>query len=542
VLNTLLGGKYQINRLLGEGGMGAVYEAIHTGTGRRVAVKVINTSEIKQSKEVVARFHREARATGAIDSRHIAMVLDVGEDPQGALYMVMEYLQGEDLQELLQKLGPLPTDLALRIAAQACLGLQKAHEAGVVHRDIKPANIFITHRDGEIVVKILDFGVAKVRADQINNADLTRTGSLLGTPYYVAPEQAKGQRDVDHRADIWSLGVVLYTMLTGRPPHHHLDTFGALIIAICTELPKPVQHLAPWVSPEVAAIVHHALQFDPANRFQHATEMLEAIKPLINGKWTIDESMLVPLSDEHAEIRKQITALGGTSPSIEELSVQDATPTVVFHTPANPLPALRDSSLSRETSGSRDLAQNRGVFSNRDANLSREGLLGRDGLSHRNTPLPRAAPREASALREAQGSAPLPRAAPREASALREAQGSAPLPRAAPREASAMRETSTFRETSGQRDGVRLHDTSGQRDISATREGTSPRDGAREMSRMVPKANSALEQILKDATSAYLRRDYELALKLFEECLTLQPDDRRALHNIERIKKRKMGA
>src|SRR6185295_15097460 len=155
---------------------------------------------------------------------------------------------GEDLQMLLNRLGPFPPELALRIAAQACIGLQKAHEVGVAHRDIKPANLFLSRRDGEIVIKLLDFGVAKVKADQITFAGLTRTGSVLGTPYYLSPEQAKGQRDVDHRADLWSIGIVLYAMLTGRPPHAELDTFGALVLAICTQPPKPVQELAPWVS------------------------------------------------------------------------------------------------------------------------------------------------------------------------------------------------------------------------------------------------------------------------------------------------------
>ncbi len=503
VLNTLLGGKYRINRLIGEGGMGAVYEATHVGTGRRVAVKVINTSEVKQSKEVVARFHREARATGSIDSRHIAMVLDVGDDPNGALFMVMEYLHGEDLQDLLQRLGPLPTDLALRIAAQCCLGLQKAHEAGVVHRDIKPANIFIAHRDGEVIVKILDFGVAKVRADQINNRDLTRTGSLLGTPYYVAPEQAKGLRDVDHRADIWSLGVVLYTMLTGRPPHQHLDTFGALIIAICTELPKPVQHLAPWVTPEIAGIVHHALQFDPAHRFQNADEMFAAIKPLIQGSWSIQEHMLVPLSEEQTELRRQITALGGTAPSIEELSVQDATPTVVFHTPASARPGMQEVALGRESPSLFDSSPGRIDAAQLTPVSTRSPLLRHDPLGRKSPALYDSSPsRELQSLRSSGASLRESSASLRESAALLS------------ESSSLRRESSVQRETPVQR----------------------------EMSRMVPKENNAFEQILKDATSAYLRRDYDLALKLFEECLALQPEDRRALHNIERIKRRKMGS
>jgi eukaryotic-like serine/threonine-protein kinase len=158
--------KYQVVRLLGKGGMGAVYEARHVGTGRRVAVKVIlNENGLPQHVDVLARFQREARAAGAIESMHITQVLDTGVDPRGGHpYLVMEYLAGEDLHQTLERLGPLSPDLALRIAVQACLGLAKAHEGGVVHRDIKPANIFLARQDaGQIWVKLLDFGIAKAK-------------------------------------------------------------------------------------------------------------------------------------------------------------------------------------------------------------------------------------------------------------------------------------------------------------------------------------------------------------------------------------------
>jgi len=214
MIGSTLDGKYRIIRQLGAGAMGAVYEAEHTGTGRKVAVKVI-TGQLAQDPGLVSRFQREARAAGAIDTKHITQVLDTGIDRDSELpFMVMEFLSGQDLQQFLKKSGPIAPDLALRIVAQSCLGLQKAHEAGVVHRDIKPANLFLARSDGEVIVKVLDFGIAKVQMDQAQETEsacLTRTGNMLGSPLYMSPEQARGSKNIDHRADLWSLGAALYS-------------------------------------------------------------------------------------------------------------------------------------------------------------------------------------------------------------------------------------------------------------------------------------------------------------------------------------------
>jgi serine/threonine-protein kinase len=280
--------------------MGSVFEAEHTGTGRRVAVKVINSGDMSRNPMLISRFQREAKAAGAIDTQHITQVLDTGTDPESGLpYMVMEFLSGEDLSQALKRVGPIIPDLALRVVAQTCLGLQKAHEAGVVHRDIKPANLFLARRDaGEIIVKVLDFGIAKVKMDHANeteSAGLTRTGNMLGSPLYMSPEQARGTRLIDHRADIWSLGVVLYQSLTGRTPYGHIQALGELIIAICHEPPPPVQDFAPWVMPEIAAIVHRALKLNAADRFESTAAMFAAIRPLLPHGWAISEDMLIPL-------------------------------------------------------------------------------------------------------------------------------------------------------------------------------------------------------------------------------------------------------
>ena len=315
MLGTILDGKYRIDRLLGSGAMGAVYAAEHTSTGRRVAVKVISSGDLTRNEMLIGRFQREARAAGSIDTQHITQVLDAGVDRETNLpFLVMEYLSGEDFSVLLKRLGPIAPDLALRIVAQTCLGLQKAHEAGVVHRDIKPANLFLAKRDaGEVIVKLLDFGIAKVTMDQAQDAEtaaLTRTGSMLGSPLYMSPEQARGNnKDIDHRADIWSLGVVLYQALAGKTPWHEITALGQLILAICQDNPQPVQQHAPWVSAEVAHIVHKCMKQDASLRFQSAMEMFQAIRPLLGNSWTITDDMIISLNDTaRAEVAPRMLA------------------------------------------------------------------------------------------------------------------------------------------------------------------------------------------------------------------------------------------
>ncbi len=311
MIGSILDGKYRINKLLGAGAMGQVFEAEHTATGRRVAVKVISSPELVKDPTVVGRFQREARAAGSIDTQHITQVLDAGVERDSQLpFLVMEYLNGEDLSALIKRLGPLAPELALRVVAQACLGLQKAHEAHVVHRDIKPANLFLAKRDaGEIIVKVLDFGIAKVKMDAAHdteNAELTKTGSMIGSPLYMSPEQARGDvKHIDARADIWSLGVVLYQALCGRTPYGHLTALGQLIIAICSEWPKHIQEMAPWVPPNVASIVHRCLRHNPDERYQTASEMFQAIRAQLPGGWSISEEMIVPL---HDTLRQQVAS------------------------------------------------------------------------------------------------------------------------------------------------------------------------------------------------------------------------------------------
>ena len=298
---TTIGEKYAVVRRLGKGGMGTVFEAIEEGTGNRVAVKVI-AADLAEDPSLVTRFHREARTVAALDTPHVVKVMDTGVDQDTQLpYMVMEFLEGEDLRQLLKRLGPLPAELALRIAAQACRALEMAHQQKILHRDIKPANLFLARQGDLRVVKLLDFGVAKIQHGE-NNGDaevtnLTRTGSMIGSPLYMSPEQAKGYKNIDGRSDLWSLGVVLYQMLCGRTPHAKIDELGELLVRICTMPPPPIQRRAPWVPPSVAGLLRHALAMEPDDRFPSANELLDSILVLLPHGDEIREDALRPLSE-----------------------------------------------------------------------------------------------------------------------------------------------------------------------------------------------------------------------------------------------------
>jgi serine/threonine-protein kinase len=297
----VIAGRYEVIRKLGQGGMGTVYECRHVATGKRVAVKVV-TGELAKDSRMVARFELEARAAGKIDSEHIVQVFDAGRDEKTGLpFMTMEFLVGEDLAELFRRTGPLSPDAALRIVGQVGEGLAKAHEHAIVHRDIKPGNVFLSKRGDKIVPKILDFGIAKVLGESAQRtegeSELTRTGNVLGSPHYMSPEQAQGLRNIDARSDVWSLGVVLFRALTGRTPQAGVESLGQMIIAICSKPSPLVQDLAPWVGPEIAAIVERSLEIDPDHRFQSMNDMLRAVRAICPS-FDLTPSMLAPLPDE----------------------------------------------------------------------------------------------------------------------------------------------------------------------------------------------------------------------------------------------------
>ena len=281
----VVAGKYHVVRLLAEGGMGAVYDAIHAKTGRRVALKLIHEHALSKGPKAIRRFEREAKAAGAIDSSHVVQVLDAGEDDaSGMPFLVMEHLEGEDLRRVLAR-GPLSEERALAIALETCRGLVAAHAADVVHRDLKPANLFLAETDdGRRVVKILDFGIAKLVEDEADTGALTTTGDLVGTPLYMSPEQLASPGDVDHRSDLWSLGVVLYEMLSGAVPTADVHAIGARVYAICHVPSASLTERVAGISPEIAAVVARALALDPAARFASAEEMLAALRAVQAGE------------------------------------------------------------------------------------------------------------------------------------------------------------------------------------------------------------------------------------------------------------------
>ncbi len=347
---SVLDGKYQIVRRLGEGGMGNVYEGRHLGTGRRLAIKVVPAEVLAKGPDIVSRFRLEAKAAGAIESPHVAGVLDVGVDAStGSPYLVMELLVGEDVSQALRRVGRFPPEIALRVAAQACAGLQKAHEAGVVHRDVKPANLFLVRREGEAVVKVLDFGIAKVRVDPlgVEAADMTRPGAMLGSPLYMSPEQARGRRTVDHRADLFSLGVVLYECLSGRAPHAGADTIGDLVVRICGEAAKPLKEVAPWVSAPVAAIVHKAIAIDPDARYASAADMLAAIRAQLPAGTALDDKLLAALG----EPKKPVASRPSVVPEPQRTPQPAARPPADLARTTAQTPSSKDPKVSTPSAG-----------------------------------------------------------------------------------------------------------------------------------------------------------------------------------------------
>jgi serine/threonine-protein kinase len=231
VEGDVLAGKYRIEAVLGEGGMGIVLRAMHLDLGCQVAIKVMRP-ELAQNEEAVSRLLIEARAAASIRSEHVARVLDVGRLESGAPFLVLEYLEGRDLSQILSKVGHLASHVAVDFVLQACQALSEAHGAGLVHRDLKPENLFLSHRaDGTPVVKVLDFGISKRLTRAGREAARTNPSELLGSPLYMAPEQMRGSADIDARADIWSLGVVLYELCTGQSPF-----FGESIPSICARV------------------------------------------------------------------------------------------------------------------------------------------------------------------------------------------------------------------------------------------------------------------------------------------------------------------
>ncbi|MDI1478896.1 serine/threonine-protein kinase [Polyangium sp. y55x31] len=299
--------RFEILRAIGHGGMGTVYEARSLSGEERVAIKWMHARPFAANDPDLLRFVQEARIVGALESPHVPRLYELAQDPDVQVpYQVMELLAGEDLGALLDRVGALRPDAALRIAAQACKGLAVAHAAGVVHRDVKPQNLFLSRQDGgALVVKVLDFGVAKIRRASPGapkgltapSTSMTDSGQVMGTPLYMAPEQLEGAKHVDARSDVYSLGVTLYALLSGKPPHADAKSLLELLNRLVSGPPPSLADAAPWVDAAIRAVVERATAADKEARYRDAGEMLRALEPLLPEGADLTEENLVPVDE-----------------------------------------------------------------------------------------------------------------------------------------------------------------------------------------------------------------------------------------------------
>ncbi|MFO7180346.1 MAG: protein kinase [Pseudomonadota bacterium] len=317
----MLAGKYRIERVLGEGGMGVVVAAYHLQLEERVAIKFLLPAAL-ESPEAVARFTREARAAVKIRSEHVARVSDVGTLESGAPYMVMEFLEGRDLAALVQQSGPLPPATAADYVLQACEAIAEAHTLGIIHRDLKPANLFLTTRpDGSPCIKVLDFGISKVTSAGSSGTELamTRTQAIMGSPLYMSPEQMSSSRSVDARSDIWALGAILYELVSGTVPFE-AETIPQLCGVILQEPPKPLRRARPDVPEAFEQIVLKCLEKDRGRRYQNVAELAAAL------------GVFAPTSPSPQRIARIV---GAQSPSLPAPSARARGPHLVVADTAN---------------------------------------------------------------------------------------------------------------------------------------------------------------------------------------------------------------
>ena len=276
-IGQVVAGRYRVERLIGRGGMGEVAAVRHVDLDEVFALKVM-TPEAFVSQEAVDRFIREARTSAKLRSIHAVKVVDTGRLSDGAPYLVMEYLRGRDLDAELRARGPLPPAEVAAYMVQACDVLAEAHAAGIVHRDLKPANLFLTRLpNGGACLKVLDFGIAK-QIDPHNRSAMTQTNSVFGTPLYMSPEHMKSAKLVDHRADIWSLGVVMYELLTGLLPYD-AESMTALVIKVMSEPPTPLAARRAGIPAGLDRVVMRCLERDASRRWSSAAELAAALAP-----------------------------------------------------------------------------------------------------------------------------------------------------------------------------------------------------------------------------------------------------------------------
>jgi serine/threonine-protein kinase len=305
----LLAGKYRVERIIGSGGMGVVVAARHEQLDQLVALKFVR-DEALGNQDAVQRFLREARAAVKLKSEHAAKVLDVGTLESGAPYMVMEFLEGRDLGQVLAEQGPLSVEAAAEWIVQACEAVAEAHASGIIHRDLKPQNLFLARSvGGASKVKVLDFGVSKsMTTSDVKGGGLTQTRAMLGSPLYMSPEQMRSSRDVDARSDVWALGVVLYELLTRRWPFE-AESMPELCLKVVSDPPTPITEHRPDIPRPLAEVIGRCLQKDPAMRYENAAELAAALAPMAPAA-------------SHVIVERARMAMGSTKVSTQDRSGQ----------------------------------------------------------------------------------------------------------------------------------------------------------------------------------------------------------------------------
>lgn len=312
----LLLGKYRVERVLGQGGMGSVFSARHIELAELYAIKVMLPNALG-NQDAEERFLREARIAAKLESEHVARVFDVGRADDGSLFMVMEHLKGRDLKAHLAERRRLPSEEAITYVRQACEALAEAHEMGIVHRDIKPANLFLTHKrkNPTPFIKILDFGISK-ELQPAEGQDLTKTGTMLGSPLYMSPEQMLYSRKVDARTDIWSLGVVLYELVTGVVPFSG-ETFTHVVHSVMSLEPEPIQTFVADLPAALDVVIQRCLQKDAAERYPSVDELSAALEKVLKNE-------PVERSSSNSFVHKSLADTESAGRAGAELSLSDA--------------------------------------------------------------------------------------------------------------------------------------------------------------------------------------------------------------------------
>ena len=339
-IGDVVAGKYRLERMLGEGGTGLVVLARHVTLGQPVAIKFLRPA--LATNEVILRFEREARAISRLESEYIVAVLDVGQLPDGDPFMVMEHLEGQDLAGAMKERSFSP-EAAVDCMVQVCEALREAHASGVIHRDLKPANLFLTHSsDGVPHVKVVDFGISKVTDPRMlgkGPSDVTNASTVLGSPRYMAPEQLRSSRDVDARCDVWSVGAVLYQLLSGRLAFDGETNVQASIKVLTSEA-TPLEQVAPHLPPELCRVVGRCLERDLAARWASIAELQDALLPFASER---TREMLLDHRDARTAPQVNLAfeaAAVGDQSLVPSSSRPRVLPTPAMPQPAIPLPVL----------------------------------------------------------------------------------------------------------------------------------------------------------------------------------------------------------